>query len=216
MPWTEDTWEAFCSIVEEAWPGEFDDAAAKAWRVLFDDVPPEAAIAGVKRLMLEGRRFRPSASEVLGKGRNDPSKPTFDEAYQLIFGAGGVLAAMRSSARQMPTGPGGYPDPRAGALLARDAAIERARSFHPLIGAFVVRQGIDRLRTLPIDDPEYGELRRKDLREAWEAHVEAFDGREVAALAAGASDRGELRALDPLAALPAFRPAAGELEAGPQ
>jgi hypothetical protein len=68
-----------------------------------------------------------------------------------------------------------------------------------MVRAFVLRQGIERLRHLPLDDPDWGFKRRDELHKAWAAHVEAFDGREVAALASGG--RGELERLDPLAAL---------------
>jgi hypothetical protein len=67
------------------------------------------------------------------------------------------------------------------------------------VRAFVERQGIDRLRGLQLADPDWGEKRRADLERAYNEHVEAFDGREVAALASGG--RGELARLDPLAAL---------------
>ena len=93
MPWDDTTWDAFCAIVAEAWPGTFDDAAAASWRVLLDPMQPQIAIEAIRRLMFEGHKFRPSASEVLAAARRDPSKPTFDEAYQMLYGARGVLLA---------------------------------------------------------------------------------------------------------------------------
>lgn len=206
MPWTDDEWEAFCAIVEEAWPGEFDDSTAKAWRVLFRKVEPAVAVGGVERLMLEGRKWRPSASEVLGEGRRDPSKPTFDEVLALLYGRGGVFQARE------PSGP--YAGVYEIAQARQAAREERLRGLHPLVVAFVYRQGMERLATLPLNDEEYGELRRKELRGSWEEHCEAFDGREIAVLAAGGDRREGLRQLDPLAGLPGRLRPVPALESG--
>jgi hypothetical protein len=83
------------------------------------------------------------------------------------------------------------------AMKAADAAQRLAE--RPIVASFVERQGWDRLRNLPLDDPDWGEKHRKDLEGAWDRHVEAFDGREVVALASGG--REGLRQLDPLAGL---------------
>ena len=204
MTWAPDTWDAFAALLEEAWPGDFDDSTSQAWRVLLDPVPPEQATTALRKLLLEGRRFRPSVSELLAAVRDDPSRPTFEEAYRLIFGSRGALHARP---RQ-----GIYKDDGERLRLEHEAILERAGTFHPLIASFMQRQGIERLRTLPVDDPDWGEKRRADLQDAWDRHVEAFDGREVAAIASGRPD--ELHQLDPLAALGIPAPA-GELEAGP-
>jgi hypothetical protein len=83
--------------------------------------------------------------------------------------------------------------------------------MHLLIRPFIERQGIDRLQRIPIDDPDWGWKHRGELEEAWDAHVEAFDGRQVAALAAGRPDG--LRQLDPVAAM-SLPGQAQQLEAG--
>lgn len=197
MTWTDSQWDAFCGLLEEGWPGEFDDAASQAYRTLLDDAEPGAAAAALKRLLYRGNRFRPSAGELLGEIGTDPTRPTFDEAYRLIFGGDGVLRARPK--RQ--AGPQIYASERQRQQAFNDAATERAATMHPLIGSFVVRQGLDRLRALPLEDPDWGEKTRRDLQRAWEQHVEACEGRDVAALASGRRGRGELAQLDPLAAL---------------
>lgn len=164
MTWTVEEWDRFAILVEEGWPGEFSDAASLAWRAMLDDVEPQAAVRTLKELLLRGSRFRPSLSEFLAAVRFDPSMPTFEEAYSLIYRA------------------------------LRD---EPARTDNRLVAAFIMRFGEQRLRMLPVDDPTWGEKHRRDLREAWERHVDAWDGRERAAVAAG----GEPRQLDPLASL---------------
>jgi hypothetical protein len=201
--WHDEDWETFCFLLEEAWPGDFDDRTRGAWRLLIADQPPETIIPALKALMAEGHRFRPSVSELLAATRRDPSKPTFDEAYRLIYGAGGVLRAEPS--HDAFDGPVTYRSERERRAMFDQAARDRAAGMHPLIASFVERHGLDRLRELPVDDPEWGGKHRRDLEKAWDRHVETSDGRDIAALAAGPRRNG-LRRLDPLEALNLPRP----------
>jgi hypothetical protein len=114
-------------------------------------------------------RFPPSAGELAATARSDPSQPTFDEMLILL------RKAMKAA------------DP-----------FERIGREHPLIGTFVQRQGWDRLRTLPLDDPDWGEKTRRDLEQKWVEHCDTTDSRQVASLASG--DRNPRR-LDPLSSL---------------
>lgn len=142
-----------------------------------------------------GSDFPPSAPNLAAQALKDPSKPTFEEAYRLIYGRGGALKARA---------PRGQTYANEAAMLGAhdDAAQARAWDFHSLVGSFVERYGVRRLVALEVDHPEYGELKRRELREAWDRHCEAMDGRDVAALAAGRR-RGELAEFDPLAAITA-------------
>lgn len=203
MSWTEQQWDVFSGLVAEAWHGEFEPAAEDAWRILLESVEPAAATEALRRLLLEGRQHRPSVSELLAEVRADPSKPTFDEAFRLIFGRGGALLADAH---------GMFEDLSKERVARKRAILERAQSMHPLIASFIERQGIDRLLTLRVDDHEWGEKRRFDLEGAWDRHVEAFDGREVAALASGRPDH--LRQLDPIAALGISAPPTAALPEG--
>lgn len=170
MTWTDEQWNAFCALIAGGWGGDFADSERAAYRVLLDRIEPQAAIVAVRELVLSGREFypRPTASDIAACAHADPSVPTFDE----------MLILIRRAAK-------------------RDGAQDEALA-HPLVASFVARQGWDRLRLLPIDDPEWGEKHRRDLYGAWERHCESQEHREVAALAAG----GGLRQLDPLHALP--------------
>jgi hypothetical protein len=205
MAWTAREWSGFVAVLQRGFAARdpFTDADANVYRLMLDDVDPAAASRVLKEIGLEGQALRPKPGDILGRLRRDPGRPSFDEACELIFGPGGVLAA------QPPPGPvhraiatGGYPDQTAEAKARRDAALDRAKGFHPLIAQFVIRQGLDRLRQLPIHDRDYGELRRAELKKSWEAHVEAFDNRDVAARALPAGERrGALERFNPLAAL---------------
>ena len=195
--WTDQQWEAFAALLEEGWPGKFDDSTATSWRVLLDGVDPQTAAEGLRRLLHEGHRFRPSASEVLAAARRDPSVPTFAEAFRLIFGSRGVLKA-RPDRRT-------YVDERDRRRAEQQAMLDRAATLHPLVASFVERQGLDRLRMLELDDPEYGAVRRRDLEAEWNEHVGRSADRDVAMLAAPRGN-GRLDRFDPLAALGAGAP----------
>lgn len=197
MTWTDRQWDAFCGLVEEGWAFDFDDKTATIWRAVLDGIPPQAAMKGVRRLLLEGHRYRPSVSEVLAAARRDPSVPTFEEMLALVYGPGGVLRA-RPTVRR-------YRDQQERRRLDDQAALDRAASMHPLIASFVARQDLEHLRSLPLVDAggsdrdrDRAHFARKELRDAWDRHVQTADSRQVAALAAG--ERG-LHRFDPLAAL---------------
>lgn len=209
MTWTSDQWAMFTSIVTRGFAARdpFTAEDSRVYRLLLDTVDPDAALQALREMVLEGQALRPKPGEIVARCRRDPSIPTFEEAYQLIFGPGGVLAARPGSA-----GPVTFNSEAERRAASNQAALDRAQAFHPLVAMFVVRQGVGHLRGLGVDDPDYGELRRKELRESWDRHVEAMDGRDVAALAAG-GDRSALgmRQFDPLAALGIEKPA--EIEA---
>jgi hypothetical protein len=197
---TDQEWESICFLVEEWWPpspaeGEFDEHRRGAWRLALDGFEADVIARAVKALLIAGGKWRPRVAEVVAQIRKDPSKPTFEEAYRLIYGPRGVLRARAAS--------GAYPDPASMARAKDAAARDRASGLHPLVALFLDRFDMDRLRMLEVDHPDYGELKRKELREAWDRHCEAFEGREVAALAAR---RGEIGRFDPLGALGARRP----------
>jgi hypothetical protein len=180
MPWTDQSWDAFCSLLEHGWPGDFPEEAGDAYRALLDNYEPPEVVAALRTLLRRGKSFRPSASEIVGALAEDPTKPTFTEA----------LSAIR---RVVPIRP-------------NEAAIDAAERIHPYLAAFVRTAGLDRLRQWPIDDPEYGALERQRLREEWDRFVERADERVTAGLALETvGPRLQLgpRKLDFVAALPA-------------
>lgn len=193
--WTERQWNLFFDLLDNGWPGELKPDGAEAYRILLDGTDPEQVVEALRRLLHGGQRFRPSATEILSASRRDPSRPTFAEALQLI----------RHCLRARPPRTGGvtrYANPAERDKAEHDAIADRVREVHPLVAAFIARQGIDRLRTLGLDDAEYGEARRHNLEAEWDQHVETADGRQVAALAAGGPQwRRGLQRLDPVAAL---------------
>jgi hypothetical protein len=199
--WAPEQWKMFTAILKRGFVAKdpFTPDDENVYRLLLDSIDPEKALAAVREIVLEGQALRPRPGEIVERARRDRSRPTFDEAYQLIFGPGGAMSARL---------PKEFDSIERG---QNEATVRRARELHPLVGEFVVRQGPGRLRRLPLEDPQYGELHRRDLREAWERHVQMFEGRELAALSEGRPAGEGLRQLDPLAALGMGR---RELEAG--
>jgi hypothetical protein len=145
-------------------------------------------------------KWPPSASEVARMVRTDPSLPTFDEAMMLI-----VAVAKQT---QRPSGPFGSEGEMHGAY--HQAVLTALDQHHPMVRSFAERQGMGRLLALPVNDPQWGEKVRRELREAWESHLEAMDRREVAQLASGAGCPADLQRLDPLASLGLKKPVAIE------
>ncbi|MCU1500617.1 MAG: hypothetical protein JWM47_4570 [Acidimicrobiales bacterium] len=212
MPWTDEQWDVFTTILQRGFVAKdpFTEADAGVYRILLDTVDPDAAMQSVREIVLEGKALRPKPGEIVARVNRDTGRPTFEEAFRLIYGRGGILASTPHRAGAVLT----YATEAERRRLYDQAAIDRAAELHPLVGAFVVRQGVARLRELPVNDPDYGELRRKELHTAWDAHVDAFASREVVALAAGGDTRSGLRQLDPLAALGLHQAAPRELETG--
>ncbi|HEX6020643.1 MAG TPA: hypothetical protein VFZ00_01525 [Solirubrobacter sp.] len=210
MSWGDQQWAMFFELLDKGWPGELDEGGAEAYRILLDGTDPQVITAGVRRLLHQGARFRPSAAEILAAARRDPSTPTFAEALLLIQRAVRARPPRGSRYSDDPEPEDGGPRPRgwrSAERKRRDAehqAVEQAlEQIHPLAAAFARRQGVDRLRHLQLGDPDHGGARRHALEQAWTAHVEAFADRDAAAaaLAIGGARRGELARLDPLAVL---------------
>lgn len=193
MAWHDDEWESFAALLEDGWPGEFDDRAADTYRVLLGDLEPPQAVSAL-RALLRTSKWRPSAAELVQAAETDHRRPTFDEAFHVLF------EHSRSPLKAASTGD----------------AVARAMAFHPLIARFVQVVGRDRLAYLEVFDPDYGRVRRQELRTTWMEIDETTRGRDVAAMVAGSGERrGQLGRLDPLRALgvadrPRLRAVTGE------
>lgn len=168
-------------VLDGGWPGDFTTNDEDAYYYLLNDHTATDIMRALKAL--RHQKFRPSASEI--SNVLTPTKaatPTFDEMFTLLFSQRGALAARDEQSTR-----------------------ERLTKMHPLVESFAERQGIQRLKELPIHDPDNGHWRLKELRHAWAAHLDAFEGRELVAIATG-TNRDGLRQLDPLTALTSTSP----------
>lgn len=202
MTWTAEEQKSVGTALLGSWPGTITTWGREGFSAYIAEL--EARGLTAERVLVAvrtwpaGSDFPPSAPNLAAAARRDPGQPTFSETIRLIFGPGGVLSA-RTSDRRSSWGPGERDHADEAAML------ERAASMHPLVGAFIQREGLWRLRSLNLDDEERGGIRRHELLQRWEQHLEATEGRDVVALAA--PRRGGLAKLDPLAALGLDRPA---------
>lgn len=180
MTWTIDEWDAFAALLENGWPGEFSANAGQAYRVLLDPVSSRDALHALQKLVQTGGRFRPSAAEIAAAALADPGRPTWDEAFTVLFSGSSAVLRCRTE----------------------EGALERAGNVHPYIESFLRVQGYDRLRMLEVFDPDFGEQRRHILGQAYDRHVQTCDDRVRTGRALnGSRGRGQLAQLNPLASL---------------
>lgn len=209
MTWTNDDRKQVVSLLLGSWPGTMAAWGREAITAYLTVLEQRGLTAEqVSNAILawpSGSDFPPSAPNLAAAALKDPSTPTFDETLTLI------RAALR--AYNLPLK--GDFTAEAQMIRAREQnVLDRARDMHPLTGAFIARHGVGRLMDeVSALDGEYGAIRRNELAEAWEHHVDAMRDRDVHSLTA-ADRRGELRKFDPLAALGARRPAGALTEGG--
>lgn len=155
----DEQWDAIGLLLENGWPGEFDDAAQGSYRALLTGYDPEQILIALRVLVRRGGTFRPSVSEIAAQLDADPGRPTWGEAYRLLFGARGFLT-----------------------VAPEHAALERAEAKHPLLAAFIRMEGYDRLRMLSVNDPDWGEKTRRDLERAWDSLTVRADQRRASGM----------------------------------
>ena len=170
-------WEPVGRVLLASWPSQVASWGREIMGAYLNElrergVTPEQAIIALRS---SDERFPPAVGEIAAAARVDPSTPTFEEAWAIIY-------------RRLSKGG------------TAKAILEDLGQHHPSVRAFVDRQGVERLRVLRVDDPDHGELRLKEMRAAWDRFRESSEDREIAAIAAGAPI-GHLRRLDPLSVL---------------
>lgn len=191
---TDDEWNVIEGLLKNAWPGQWTDGTGPSYRLLVGDYPAAAVLESLRVLTRRAARFRPSAGEIVSEMHVDAAQPTWDEVYDAIYGSGRLMKV-----RLPYTGPVEYAN-RGELEAVRDALIlEHARAFHPMITAFVEVVTPARLRTLELEDPQYGELRRRELRERWQEFAVTASERMVRGLplVTGGRTAGELKRVDP-------------------
>jgi hypothetical protein len=187
-------WDAIVVRMRAYWPASaFSQEVQALWYERLAAFSGQQVASAIDALLHEGSPFMPSLGQLIRALRADPSRPTFVEAFQLIYGRDGVVRASAT-----PRGSSTFTTPQE----EMDAKEQRLRGVHPLVRSFVQRQGIRRLEGLPLDDSEWGEKHCRDLEAAWDRHVEACDGREIAVMASGGESNGGLHRFDPRAGLP--------------
>jgi hypothetical protein len=202
---TEAEYADIVELLRGWWDGEFSDATARAWGVELLAHPAPDVYAALRERLHEGKPWRPKLPELLELLERDHSTPTWPEAFQAIFGAGGILSARPPRGRRY-----GHEGERQ--MAERQAILDRAALSHPLIDVFVT-QYIDQLRDARVFHEGYGWKERDRLGAQWTEFVATGRARHGHAIATGAP-RGALgpHRVDPLRALPALADELADIE----
>jgi hypothetical protein len=205
--WDEGEWDGFLLLLREWWrarPEDWTDRRVAALAIGLADFTAEQASGALRRLRDAGQKFPPNVGEIANAIHTNRDDPSFTEAYELLFGKGGAVRARPQPGQRFADS--------ADRDRATDLAIlQRAIAQHELVGAFVAAVTPKRLRLLPVDDPDYGELERRRLNEEWNDFVERADARRregMPLLTAPLAERRELGPAKPnyLAAIGAPTP----------
>ena len=152
-------WSELAVLLENGWPGEFDEFREAAYFALLGDFDGAAVQSAIVGLAHEGCRFRPSAAEIAAVCARPPwERLSWPEASRLLF------AALSR-----------HYDPIRG--VDGMAAIAELHEIHPAVALFAAAQGARTLATEPVDDPDIGGAVRKRLEEAWDLHTIQIEDR---------------------------------------
>lgn len=175
---TDDEWLAVRSLLRHTFvlteQNGYGEAKDRAYRLSLDAYDPLAVVAALRRLQREGQKFVPAVADILRKLEDDPTLPTFTEvltAARACWGGGRALAAAN-----------GEP--------YRDEHVLRwiEANVHPWVAAFFASYGLDTIRGLPLDDPQYGGLERQRFGERWDEWLARAGERVAAGLPIGAAE----------------------------
>ena len=115
------------------------------YRLVLDRHEGDRVLFAVQALIERGSHFRPSVAEVVAAINADSGLPTWAEACRVLFGPKSITW-----------------EPW------------RQRDTHEVIDLFVASQGLDRLQTLPLNDPDWGHVELRLLGEEYDQHVQRY------------------------------------------
>jgi hypothetical protein len=209
---TDDEWAAIALLLStfaQSNARPYDADADQAYRILLGEYPAEAVLLAIKRLVNEGQTFLPTPGEIVGRipGAGASADPTVPTGREIIAAMNEMWGGARRLMRE------------ADEPLTETAAVYLwlADRCHPWAAAFVAECGLDTVRMLPLNDPEYGALEQHRLAQRWDEWLGRARERQAAGLPVGVSEvRRQLgpRQFDPLAALGVKPDVAGELTRG--
>ena len=203
---TNDEWDSICLLLDKGfkWREPFAEVQAGVYRTLLEGHSADEVLTVIRALVARGQVFGPTPGEIVAEMRSDPSAPTFIEAYALIYGRRGILRARPNVTTFADEGERGR--------AYRAAQRARAATMHPLVADFCERYGYDRLELLEVNDPTWGDAKRRELEGAWNTHVERLGERGVRAIAERRGDG--LARLDPLSVVRPPVPAPRQVGSG--
>ncbi len=150
---TNDEWRTVCGLMENAWTGGLTEDKRDAYRVFLGKLDADRVLAALHALAEEGKPFLPAAPEILRAVRDleEPPVPAWSEVWPRL-----------RKALWKPT---------------EAEAIAYVEELHPMVAAFLKAEGWQRLREQPLNDPDYGTLRLRDLEQRWSEFVDVAAAR---------------------------------------
>lgn len=176
---TAEQWIKLSYLVQNGWPGEWDDDKSATYFEFLRGHEAQAVLAALHRMAQEAKPYRPTPTEIIGAinsmSADEETLPSWTEAWATILKG----------------------------LKARD--LEQGRAYvekvHPVLLAFMDTEGWDKLRYAPFFG-DHGALEQERLRQRWEAFCQVAKdrlkrGRTMDSL----TGRGQFRRLDASVAL---------------
>jgi hypothetical protein len=179
---TDDEWAAIEAILQDCWPGEFDERAGLAWRAMLGDEDPISVLRAFKSLALSADdAFRPSVNEVLREVHHREGLGA-SRAYDVLYARpGGIAYAQVRSDKA-------FWEPGERETANRELRRDLVAAAEPKIQAFVAEEGLDHIvldRPVHDDADGHNGARRHRFDEAWAAFSDRYDRGEARMIAAG-------------------------------
>ncbi len=150
---TNDEWESCALIIENCWRGSLDDKASAAYYTMLKRFDADEVMFALHALVENGRPFLPAVPEIVAEIRSgqEPPVPAWSEVWPRL-----------RKALWKPT---------------EAKAVAYVEELHPMVVAFLKAEGWQRLREAPLNDPDYGTLRLRDLEQRWSEFVDVAAAR---------------------------------------
>ena len=165
---TRDEWETIALLIENCWRGEFDDTRSASYLTMLQQFDHGQVMAALRILTERGKPFVPSVPEIVQAIRDasEPALPAFSE----------VWAALQTAMRERSVD---------------DAVKVMGERCGPVAAAFMESEGVGRLKHIEFFNPDFGEMRVKELEHRWSDFSARADDRARLGLALGAGARRE-------------------------
>jgi hypothetical protein len=175
---TAEEWIPVARKLRNCWRGDFSDEMAGDYFDMLASFPGEVVEGAVKALVLDPKPWVPAVPEIIGQIRKmvEPPVPAWPEVRNALLRALSVGAKRNYFASD------------------EEKQVKAVRwleeKIHPVVARFFEMETYERLARIEWDDPEYGMLREKELRERWEEFIDVARARMERGLALEAAGGG--------------------------
>lgn len=171
---TDREWDEICVLIDDCWKGELDERKATSYRLFLDRHPQGLVFAALEVLVEGGVAFLPSVPEIVKSVRSltEQPLPGWTEVYEHLSRATRRAGADYHAPEQAKTAVG---------------AAWLDEYSHAVVARFFEGEGYGRMSKIGYDDPDYGLLRQKELRDRWDQFCKVAEQRLVQGRALEAS-----------------------------